>query len=91
MRQDFFDAFEPQEKPVHRSISLTEAEWRLIDAYRLFGSSKKARDIPLQWILKQAVLSHVERHRDFFRERNKWLAKLDELEKSAAAAGGTLE
>ena len=91
MRQDFFDTYEPQEKAVPRSLSLTEAEWRLIDAYRLFGTSKKAREIPLQWILKQAVLSHVRHHRAFFKERDKWLAKLAEIETAAATAEGTAE
>ena len=91
MRQDFFDSFEPQEKTVSRSLSLTESEWRLIDAYRLFGTSKKAREIPLQWILKQAVLSHVQRHKAFFRDRATWLAKLDKVEQAASSAEGTAE
>lgn len=91
MRQDFFDNYEPQEKAVPRSLSLTEAEWRLIEAYRLFGTSKKARDIPLQWILKNAVLSHVQRHRTFYRERDKWLAKLNEIESAASKPEGEAE
>lgn len=86
MRQDFFDKYEPQEKAVPRSLSLTESEWRLIDAYRLFGTSKKGREVPLQWILKEAVLSHVQRDRSFFRERDQWLAKLDKVEDAAAIA-----
>lgn len=86
MRQDFFDTYEPQERAVTRSFSLSEAEWRIIDAYRLFGTSKKGREIPLQWILKNAVLTHVQRHKAFYIDRDKWLAKLSEIEKAVANA-----
>ena len=84
MRKGFFERFEPQEKAVHKSVSLTESEWRLIEAYKLYGSSRAGHEIPVQRILREIIVAHLQGDRDFVKDQSTWLTKLAALEGAAS-------
>ncbi len=86
MREEFFDKFGPPERAIHKSISLSESEWRLVEAYQLYGASRKGYNIPIQGILREILSSHLEKDRSFNRDKDKWLKKLSEVEVTAEGA-----
>ncbi len=86
MTKQFFSEFAPQEKTLHKTVSLTESEWRLVEAYRLYGASEAGHEIPIQKLLKKILLKHVQSDRAFVHAQEEWLTKLSDLEKSAEGA-----
>lgn len=82
MRKTFFKRFEPQEKAVNRSLSMPESDWSVIEAYRLYGASHTGHEIPLQKLMREIILSHIDRDRSFSAVKQQWLAKLKEAQQT---------
>lgn len=86
MRENFLDRFSPPEKTVHKSIPLTESEWRLVEAYQLYVDSHKSYSVPTKDILREILFTHLDNDRSFKRDKNKWIKKLSEIERTATEA-----
>lgn len=78
MSKDFFSSFKRKEKLVTKAIAMKESEWKLVEAYRLFGSSKSRCEIPMKDLLKELIVANINGDREFKGTRDKWLNKIEE-------------
>lgn len=83
MTKNFFEEFTEEEKSVPKSIPMTKSEWRLVEAYHLYGTSRLKFEVPIQRMLRVIIQNHIKKERNFARNKNEWLKKLSELEQAA--------
>lgn len=83
MKKKFFERFEPQHKAVHKSISLESSEWSLLEAYRFYGTHLRGHEISMQNLIREIITDHIQSHRDFYKDKNQWLKKVEQIEEAA--------
>ena len=85
MRKNFFGRFSPQERTQNKSISMPESDWKKLEAYRLFGSSAAGHEIPLQRMIREILMDHISRDREFSKAKDDWMSKLSQTSTQEAA------
>ena len=79
MKKDFFNKFPKQENLVIKQISLSERDWKRIEAYRLYGTAKAETEIPTKLLLRELVMDNIEKDRAFRKEEEKWLSQVETI------------
>ncbi len=83
MKKNFLDRLEPQDKTVHKSISMGLNDWSLLEAYRFYCASTRGHDISLQRLVREIVMDHIEANRQFAKSRDQWLKKIESIREVA--------
>ena len=86
MKKGFFDRFEAGDKTVHKSISMGSSDWKLLEAYKLYGSSKSGHDISIQRLVREIIVGHIKSDREFAKSQGDWLGKLTSIDEAAKEA-----
>lgn len=82
-KKSFFDKFSAQENKQGRSFSFKKSTWKLLDAYKLYGSSMAGIPIKTSDLVENLILDHIQKDKSFTIDKKKWIDKLDSIEKSA--------
>jgi hypothetical protein len=83
MAKSFFETIEVEEPMVHKSIAMASNDWNLIEAYLLFGATKRKKKLSLQKIIRKILVKHIEGDREFIKEYEIWSKKLGDLKEAA--------
>ena len=81
MKKKFFEKFRGPEKKISRSISIDQSDWNNIDAYRLYGASSSGNEIQLNWLVREIVMQHIEKDKDFWNNKEQWITKINNASK----------
>lgn len=77
MKKDFFEEFEVQDKAIHKSISIGENDWSLVEAYRLYGVNRKKQEFPIHKMISDILIKHINSDKRFVKEQDTWLQKIE--------------
>lgn len=82
MKKNFFSRFETQAKMAPRSVSMSIADWELVEAYRYYGASKAGHNLSFQKLMREIVVGHITGDKEFFKNKIEWVQRIASLDKA---------
>lgn len=81
MSTDFYKNFilPVEEEIVTKQISMPADDWKILEAYRLYGNARLEENIPFKILMHQLIFNPIKADRMFKKEKKKWLALIDEI------------
>ena len=71
-----------------KTVAMAPSDWELIDAYRKFGEKEAGFSIPMQKLLREIVIQHIQSDRAFAKQKD---ASKKGKDQPTPAAEGSLQ